>query len=231
MNNLALAGALATAPSTAFAELRERPRFWFPLLVVMLSTVAVVYWYYSTVDVEWFKDVMYSNNPDIQKLPEAERAGAMSMVRRGTLVWGSVISTLIVLPAIFALSALYYWLAAKVVKIPTGFKHWFSLACWSALPALIGTVVTAILLATSSNSQIGPGVMAPLSLNELLLHRPVGSPGQAMLDMLGIPALLSWALSIIAVRTWSGRSWVFSTVFILLPAVVIYGIWAVVAFK
>jgi len=231
MNNLALAGALATAPATAFAELRERPRFWFPLLLVTIATAVLVYWYYSTVDIEWLKDVLYSNNPDFQKLPEDKRAQALGMVTRTTLVWGSVASTLIAIPVVYLISALYYWVAAKVTKIPVGFKHWFVLACWSSLPALIGTVVTAILLATSSNTQIAPGVMAPLSLNELVLHRPVGSPGQAMLDMIGIPALLSWVLSIIAVRTWTGRSLAFSIIFIMLPAVVIYGIWAVIAFK
>ena len=35
MNNLELSVALATAPSSAFAELRERPRFWFPLLLLV----------------------------------------------------------------------------------------------------------------------------------------------------------------------------------------------------
>jgi hypothetical protein len=231
MNNLSLAGALATAPATAFAELRERPRFWFPLLVVVLSTAVVVYWYYSVVDVEWLKDLLYGNNPDFQKLPEADRARALGMITRTTLLWSSVIGTFVAIPVTYLLSALYYWVAAKVVKIPAGFKQWWVLACWSALPAVIGTVVTIILLATSSSSQIPPGVVAPLSLNELVLHRPVGSPGQTMLGIIGIPAVLSWILSIIAVRTWTGRSLAFSTIFVLLPAVVIYGIWAAIAFK
>lgn len=231
MNNLAIAGALATAPSTAFTELRERPRFWFPLLVVTLSTAAVVYWYYSIVDIEWLKDVMYGNNPEIQKLPEADRARALGMFSRGTLLWTSVVGTFVFVPIVYVLSALYYWLAAKVTKIPLGFKHWFVFTSWSALPAVIGTVVTAILLVTSSNTQIGPGVLAPLSLNELVLHRPFGSPGQSLLDVIGIPALLGWVLSIIGVRTWSGRSLGFSTIFVMLPGVVIYGIWAAIAFK
>ena len=47
MNNLDLSVALATAPSSAFDELRERPRFWFPLLLLIASTVALIYWYYS----------------------------------------------------------------------------------------------------------------------------------------------------------------------------------------
>ncbi|MEJ0085146.1 MAG: YIP1 family protein [Pseudomonadota bacterium] len=231
MNNLELAGALATAPSTAFTELRERPRYWFPLLAVVLSTAAVVYWYYSIVDVDWLKDALYGNNPDVQKLPEADRAHAMGMISRGTLLWGSVIGTFVAIPIVYLLSSLYYWLAAKVTKVPVGFKHWFVLTSWSALPAVISALVTAILLATSNSTQIGPGVLSPLSLNELVVHRPVGSPGQTLLDTLTIQALLSWVLAIIGVRTWSGRSLGFSAVFVLLPGVVIYGIWAAIAFK
>ncbi len=231
MNNIALATALATAPSTAYQELRERPRFWFPLLLVVLSTAGIVYWYYSAVDIEWLKDAMYGNNADMQKLPEEERAQAMAMVGRNTLLWGSVIGTLLVLPLFFVLQSLYLLLAAKVTKLPQGFKHWFAFTSWSALPLLLGNVVAAILLLMSDSPQISPSMMQPLSLNELLLHRPMGSPGHAIFEALNIPGILSWILMIIGVRTWSQRSWAFSSLFILLPAVVIFGIWAFFAFR
>jgi hypothetical protein len=231
MNNLALSVALATAPSTAFAELRERPRFWFPLLLVVLTTVGLIYWYYSMVDIEWFKDVMFSNDPDMQKLPEGERAAAMAMFGRSTLLWGSVVSIIIVMPIVFVLSALYLLLAAKVTKLPQGFKHWFALTCWSAMPLLLGNVVAAIFLILSDNAQVSPSVMQALSINELLLHRPMGSPGHALFESLSIPTILSSILMIIGVRTWTRRSWGFSAILVLLPSVVIYGIWAFFAFR
>lgn len=231
MNNLDLFVALATAPSSAFGELRERPKFWFPLLLLIASTVAIVYWYYSMVDIEWLKDAMFSNNPDMQKLPEAERAARIAMVGRNTLLWTSVVGTIFVLPIVFLLSALYLLLAAKVTKLPQGFKHWFAFSCWSALPLLLSTVVAAIFLLLSDNSQVSPSVMQPLSINELLLHRPYGSAGHTLLESLHVPGVLSWILMIIGVRAWSQRSWTFSAIFILLPIVVLYGIWSVFAFR
>jgi hypothetical protein len=231
MNNLALSVALATAPSSAFAELRERPRFWFPLLLLVASTVAIVFWYYSMVDIEWLKDTMFSNNPDILKLPESERAARMAMLSRNTLLLSSVIGTIFFLPIVFLVSALYLLLAAKITKLPQGFKHWFAFSCWTALPLLLSTVVAAIFLILSDNSQVGPSVMQPLSINELVLHRPIGSPGYALFESLAIPSMLSWILMIIGVRVWSQRSWAFSAIFILLPTVVIYGIWAFFAFR
>lgn len=231
MNNIALATTLATAPSSAFEELRERPKFWFPLLLVVAANVAVVYWYYSIVDIEWLKDAMFSNDPGLQKLPEAERAAAMAMLGRSTMLWSSVVGTLFVLPIFFLVEALYLLLAAKVTKLPQGLKHWFALSCWTALPALINTVVAAILLIISDTTQLSPSVLQPLSINELVLHRPLGTPGFALFESLNIPGVLGWILMIIGVRVWSQRSWVFSTIFIVLPIVVIYGIWAFFTFR
>lgn len=231
MNNVALAVAMATAPSSAFGELRERPKFWFPLLLLVASTVVLVYWYYSMVDIEWLKDAMFSSNPDIQKLPEAERAAATAAVGRNALLWGSVIGTLVALPIFFLLQALYLLLAAKVTKLPQGFKHWFALGCWSALPLLLSTVVGALFLIISDTAQVSPSVLQPLSLNELVLHRPMGSPGHALFESLTIPGVLSWMLMVIGVRVWSHRSWAFSAMFILLPIVVLYGVWSAFAFR
>lgn len=231
MNNLEISVALATAPSSAFNELRERPRFWFPLLVLVVSTVALTYWYYSIVDIEWFKDVIFSSNPDIQKLPDEQRAASMGMLTRTTLMWSSVIGGVFGLPLVFLVLALYLLLAAKVTRLPLGFKHWYSFSCWTAMPMLISTVVAAIFLAMSDNGQVSPSVMQPLSINQLLLHRPPGSPGHSLIESLNIPSFLSWALMIIGVKVWSQRSWMFSTIFIALPIVLIYGVWAFFAFR
>jgi len=231
MNDVAVSVALATAPTSAFVELRERPRFWFPLLLVVLTTVGLTYWYYSVVDIDWLKDTMFSNNPDLQALPADKRDAAMAMFGRGTLLWSSMISICLAIPIVFLLEGLYFLVAAKVTKISLGFKHWFVLACWTALPMLLANVVAAIMLILADNAQIAPSVLQPLSLNELVFHVPEGGPGYNLFASLGIPALLSWILMIIGVRTWSQRSWGFSAFFVLLPWVVIYCLWAFFAFR
>jgi len=231
MNNIALVVALATAPSTAFAELRERPRFWFPLVLLVVVSAVMVYWYYSTVDIEWLKDALFTNNPKFQQLPEAQRAATLSGVGRNIMLWGGVVATIVVLPIYFLLQSLYLLLAAKVTKLPQGFKHWFAFSCWTALPTLLGSVVAAIFFLMGTNMQVGPGALQPLSLNELVFHQPMGSPAQPLLETVGIPAFLIWILMILGVHSWSQRSWVFSTIFVMLPVVVFYGIWALIAFR
>jgi uncharacterized membrane protein YhdT len=231
MNDLAVATALATSPTTAFTELRERPRFWFPLLALVISTAVMIVWYYSVVDIDWLKEQMFGNNPDMQKLPAEQRAAAMQFVGKNTMMIGGIVGATIAIPVVYLINSLYLLLAAKVTKIPIGFKHWFTLTCWSALPGLLGAVAAIIMRLLRSNDQVGPGILQPLGLNELFFHRPLGSPGQGWLDALNIPAMLGWILAIIGLRTWSQRSWLFSTVVILIPAVLIFGIWAMFAFR
>jgi len=230
MNNVDLAVALATAPSSAFSELRERPRFWFPLLLVVLTSAGLIYWYYSIVDIDWYKQAVLTSTPDFQALNDDQRAGALAMMTPQTLKWGSTASLIIFMPIIFLLQALLLWVAAKVTKVSVGFKHWFSLVCWSSLPILLGTVVAAILLFLSESPQITPGLLQQLSINELLFHLPPG-PGYALVSSISIPAILGWALMIIGVRVWSQRSWAFSAAFIGVLLALVYGIWAFFSFR
>jgi hypothetical protein len=226
MNDLELTVALAKAPSLAFEELRNRPRFWLPLLLVVFTSVGLAYWYNSIVDFEWLKETLFSKNSYIQQLPEAEQAARMSGLTRNEKLWSSVISTFIAIPLFSALQAWYFLLAAKITKLPQGFKHWFALSCWCSLPALLASLVSAILLLLADTTQVDRSVLNPLSLNELLFHVRRGTPWYQLLEMLSIPAFLSWALTLIGVRAWSQRSWAFSATMFLLPSALTFGIWA-----
>jgi hypothetical protein len=155
----------------------------------------------------------------------------MAMFTRNGMLASSLIGAIFVLPMFFLLQALYLLLAARVTKVPLGFKHWLALSCWTSPPLLLTTVVSAIFLIMSDTAQVSPSVLQPLSINELVLHRPSGSPGYSLLESLNIPGMLSWVLMIIGVHVWSRRSWAFSTIFILLPVVVAYGIWSMFAFR
>ena len=231
MNDLSVASSLATAPSAAFADLRERPRFWFPLLAICISSAVVIAWYYSVVDIDWLKEQLFGNNPDMQKMPPEQRMAAMNFVGRNTMMIGGIVGTFIGMPIAFLLGGLYYFIAAKITKVPLGFKHWFSLVCWASLPIVLSSIAAIIILLLRDNDQVLPSVLQALSLNELVFHRPLGSPGQAFLDSLNIPAFLSMVLAVIGTHVFSQRSWQYSAIVALLPSVLIWGIWAIFAFR
>jgi hypothetical protein len=232
MNDTALAWNLVTAPSTTFSELRERPRFWFPLVLLTVASAALTFWYYNVVDIPWLRDLMISGNERLANMPAEARARMSAAMSRNGMLIGSVVSNLVILPAVYALQAVYYLVAGKVAGISLSFKHWFTMATWSSLPALIAILAGAAYLSTESSPlQVGPTQLQVLSLNELFFHIPMSGRGATLLGSLTLITPWAWALSTICVRTWTHRSWLSSATFALLPSVVVYGCWAVIAFK
>jgi hypothetical protein len=158
-------------------------------------------------------------------MPPEAKARMMDMMTRKTIIVSGVISIAILLPAVFALVAGYYKLAGIVAKSNQTYLQWFALSLWSALPMLVGTLAgAAILLMQSSNAQIGPSELQILSANELFFHRTPNQPGYQLFMMLSPTTLWTCALAVTGVKTWSNRSWVYSSVFVLLPVAVIFSI-------
>jgi hypothetical protein len=231
MKSMELALTTLTAPGAAFRELRERPRYWLPLTLTLAGTVAVLFWYYSVVDIAWLADHLIDSNARLRQLPEAQREQAMaSMTRTGLMVSAMVAAPLIIM-VIRLIEAGYYSLAGKIANVQYSFRQWFALSWWTSLPHVLGIVTMAALLLLSDSNQLGSEELQVLSLNELFFHRAMGEPGAALLSSLTLLHPWAWALSVIGVRTWSGRSLAFCTVFALAPTVAIYGIWALFAFR
>jgi hypothetical protein len=239
MNDVSLLSLMMTSPTAFFVELKQKPRIWFPMILIIVSTALLNLWYFQVVDFDWLQDNMltqaFANNPAVQKMPEAERAKMMEQsakfMSRGFMTGTGVIGTVIAVPLMFAVVALYLLLAGKVVKLNYSFEKWLSMVGWVSLPTVLGNLASIITLAMQSSPvQIAQTDLQVLSLNELFFHRTMGQPGYTLLVSLSIPLLLSQVLTVIGIKVWSERSWQFSAVFALLPTVLIFGIWALVAF-
>jgi hypothetical protein len=229
MNNLSLASALLFEPRKAFAEIDARPRFWFPLLVLILTTVTIAVWYRSVVDLEWVTDRTIRASAFASRLTEAqiEEAVKRSVNNRTLGTVTTVLGTPIAILLIGLLGALYFMLAGKLSGVRRSFRHWFSLTWWAALPGAVLTLLgAAFVLLTSATTQIDQADLKPLSLNALFFQKAFDQAGYTLLGSIDLIQLFGLYLSVVGVRTWSGRSWLFSSVFALLPYALIYGIWA-----
>lgn len=229
MNNLWMLQALAFEPRKAFAEMDARPRFWWPLLVVLLVSAALAAWYVSFVDLEWLTDQQIRNNALTQNMTDAEieRMGRQTAGRRGVQVVIGTITTALFIAIIMLVTALYYSLAGKVTAVERSYRHWLALAAWTSAPAtLLGMIPAALVLLMATSNQIGQEALQPLSLNALVFHREPGDPGYTLLSSITLLQFLSLYLAAVGVKLWSGRSWLFSIVFTALPFALVYGIWA-----
>jgi hypothetical protein len=115
-------------------------------------------------------------------------------------------------------------LAGKVTNVQRGFRQWFALLCWTSMPAVLAAIPSAIVLMTATTTQIDQGDLQPLSLNSLFFHRTFDQSGYTLLTSINLLGLLGMYLLVFGVRTWSGRSWLFSAIFSLLPMALIFGV-------
>lgn len=233
MSNWSILQALVFEPRKAFTELAERPRFWFPLLLLLLTTAGITAWYTSVVDMEWLVDRQIRASGFASMLSEqqiAERVHAAAQ-RQGTQ---AVFATLISAAAVvifLLLGSVYYVLAGKITNVDRSFRQWLALSSWTGMPSVLGLIPAAFVLLTASSAQIPQEDLQALSLNALFFHFPPAQPGFSLLSALNLLQLAALYLAVVGVKTWSGRSWLFSTVFAVLPYVLIYGIWGYISFR
>jgi hypothetical protein len=233
MNNWAILQALVFEPRKAFAEIAERPRILFPLALLVLATAGLTLWYMGVVDLEWLIDRQLRNNPFGRSLSEEQIAQQVAAAsgRRGLQATVGALGSGIATVAISLLGALYYVLAGKITNVDRSYRQWLALNCWSSLPTVLAVVPAAFVLLSAGSAQIPQEDLQPLSFNALFFHRVASEPGYVLFSSLNLLQFAALYLAVVGVKTWSGRSWLFSTVFATLPFVLIFGIWAFIALR
>jgi len=219
---------LFTSPTQAFTALKEKPVFALPMVLIVVCAIAATAVYYSKVDIAWLQDQLLAQmrglNADQQKLV----SGRMT---RPVLLWTSVISLPIGLTIDMVIDAVYLLVAWQITKVRYSFNHWFAFSWWVSSPQIIGSVVAILIVALSASTQMATGSLQPLSLNSLVFNRSLGEPGYTWLSSIGLIQVASAWLTYIGIKAWSGRSTTFCLIFTLVPIVLIYGVWALFAFR
>ena len=73
--------------------------------------------------------------------------------------------------------------------------------------------------------------LKPLSLNALFIQKTFDQPGYTLFSNIDLIQMFTLYLTVVGVRAWSSRSWLFSSVFAVLPYALIFGIWAFISLR
>lgn len=223
MNQISAMFRMFYEPSASFRELKERPASWLLLLLTIVLSVGVFYWYYATVDFSWLVERMISAQPELK--PEQREAMQAAMTRE-MMMYSTLIGVLLATPAVYALHAVYLLIATKVMDGALDFTRSFHLAVWSSVPGLLVFPLMALQVATGKG-QVGMEDLNMLSLNYLLTHLPMNATWASFFNSLSVPHFWSVALATIGLKVWTERSTASCFTVAVLPYAVIYGLWAV----
>ncbi len=214
-------------PAKVFAAQKEKPTFLIPLLVFVLATVGMILAYFLRVDPAWYTDhiLMMSG----QSMTPAEIAQAKQfMPAASTQGYIGAASSLIFVPIVFCLVAVYYLLAGKIAGAAVSFKHGLALASWSSMPTVLGLLV-GLVGALTMAPQTGQEQLMLTHLDPLLIKLPYDHALSGIAK--GFDLLAFWAIGLGALgwKTITDGKWPGAIVVAALPSVIIYGVWLAIA--
>lgn len=215
-------------PGKVFAELKEKPTFLVPALIVVGASMASALAYFQTVDPEWFSAqqvaAMVAQGSSKAEIAQVQQfmpgARASGWIAAGTMP--------VVFAIMFCLYGLYYWLAGKVAGQAVSFRQGVSLSAWSLMPMLIGAVIALIAVFTSSPQSTFES-MQMLNVDPLLVQLPLDHAWSSLAKGFSLLNFWVWFLAALGWKTWFRTGWGQALVVVLLPSLVIYGIWAAFA--
>lgn len=222
MNQISAMFRMFYEPGASFRDLKERPASWLPLVLTIVLSMGVFYWFYATVDFSWLVERMMSAQPDLK--PEQREAMQAAMTRE-IMMYSTLIGVLLATPGFFAIHAVYLLIASKMIDGGLNFVNSFHLAVWSSVPGLLAFPLMALQVATG-HGQVGMEDLNMLSLNFLIAHQPIGAKWASFFNSLSVPHFWSIATATIGLKVWTGKSAASCFTIAVLPYAVIYGLWA-----
>ena len=211
-----------TAPTVAFARLKERPNPWLALLILLVGYAAVSYLYLQVVDLAWMLDQQMKqagNLTDEQRKQAVDAALQVSPVVYSVI--GAVAAPISIL-IVVALVALYFTGVSFATNDGVKYGQWFAMIAWALMPIVIGLAATFINLLVSDSRFIPQEKLNPLAFGNLLGIDIAGLPrGQRGLLSLDISAIWAVVLLVLGHQVFTQRSIVRAAIVVLGPIVAI----------
>ncbi len=226
---LATAVNILTSPIEAFDELNQRPSKLFPLALIMISTMAVMFWYFSIVDFDWYIDDSLSGANLSEEQLEAMRENMQSM-SQSTFKMIGVLSGGVGVLFIYLLQSGYLSMASALNGDRFKFRHWFSLVIWAGLPSLLSVIGMAVNIILSPNGQLSVYQLNPLTLSNLGMQFDIGFLTTVM-NSLDLTMIWSVTLVVMAYKHWLNSSISKALAIVLTPYLLIFGVLAYFALR
>ncbi len=214
-------------PSKAFADLKEKPTFVVPFIIVTLAAVAMTFLYFMKVDSAWFTS--HALLASGKEMSGAEMEQAKNFMPGAKMMgYISLLSIPIFMTVTVLVIALYYMLAGKVSGSAISFKQGLSLVSWSSMPMLLGSIVVLVGVIMMS-PQTSLESLALTSIDPLLIQLPIDSPWKKLANAFSLLTFWSIFLGALGWKTWTKASWLEAITVITIPWLVYFGFLALLS--
>lgn len=210
-----------TAPTVAFAALRERPTFLLPLLLLLAAAASTTFIYMNGVDIEWFFEQQAQRNPNVTEEQVAAFGRFLSRVPQAGVAVVLALFGVMSVGVLLLLQSFYFKIVTWVTRDGLSYQHWFSMVAWCALPSLLTSLASMVNLLTSDVSLMPQQAINPLSFANLAgLDYTADGAGRLLA---GYDPIRLWSLVLMALcyRAFTGRPLIAAAGIVALPTLVI----------
>jgi hypothetical protein len=208
-------------PAKAWAQLKERPTFLVPALIVAVATTLAALLYFMHVDPAWFADYqVQAMGKDMSAADIAQMQKVMPGAR--TLGYISAATTLVFFAIVYSVLALYYLLAGKVAGHAVDYRRGLALAAWSSMPSVVAALI-AIVGVYTNPPQTSFESLQMLNIDPLFVQLPMDHAWSRLAKSFSLINFWSWFLAALGWRTWFRTGWGQAIFVAVLPSAVIYG--------
>jgi hypothetical protein len=199
-------------PSKAFADIVARPRWFAPLLLIILFAFGVSIAYSQKGVWAAFSQQQAAQAPDFQKAPPEQQQARLEMSAKIGTVIGYVFP--IFIPVGLLIVALVEWgIVSGILSVKIRFGQMWAIVCYAGLPGLIRSILAVVVAQIKNAADIN--VQNPLMFNPAAYMDPQTS-SKFLYTLLSFIDLFNiWVALLIAVgiKAAAGKKFSFGSAF------------------
>jgi len=208
-------------PGKVFAELKHKPTFLVPALLVAVPMALAALLYFLNVDADWWAHQQIQAMGADMSTAEIEQVSKIMPGARA-MTWITAPMVLLTVAIMYIMLAFYYWLAGKVTGNLLSYRQGLSLSAWSGMPMVIGAVIAMIAVYISS-PQSSFESMQLLNIDPLFVQLTTDHDWSRLAKSFSLLNFWVWFLAALGWKTWFSTGWGQALAVVLLPQVLIYG--------
>ncbi|MGO4894606.1 YIP1 family protein [Flavobacterium sp. W21_SRS_FM6] len=211
-------------PNGVFAKVRMTHNWsWIPFLLIMSVAVLPELYYFSTVDIDWYRELMVQTTA--ANISPSEQNVIRQSLNKEVLLWSGTFGAALSLIIANVILALYLNFCAKAdEECVEGFTDWYGFCWWVSLPTIFVSILGLLAIALSESNQILPTAVHPTSI-AYFLSIEMSSAWYGLCQSIRIEHFWYMYLTTVGLAQWTQLSKQRITVIAIAPYAIIWGIW------
>ena len=183
-------------PKPAFADIAARPRWYVPLILMMVAGLAFTYSFTSRIGWRGYIAKTMENNPRVRDMPAEQRELQINTGARIAPIFGYAYS-LVGIPVVTLIVAGAMLLVCKMMGTSLRFKQMFAITAYAMLPGLIFTILAIVVMFLKNPDDFN--LQNPLFFNIGAMMEPPPNSGKFLYSLASsIDLFTFWMILLLA---------------------------------